>query len=71
MNNQIKLLDAVALVVDISEHNLSRGQVGTVVELLKNGAAHEVEFSDRKGRAYKSIGLLPEQFVVLHYEPDS
>ena len=37
MNNQIKLLDVVALVVDVPEHNLSRGQVGTVVELLKNG----------------------------------
>jgi hypothetical protein len=35
MNNQIKLLDVVALVVDVPEHNLSRGQVGTVVELLK------------------------------------
>ena len=26
--NNIKLLDAVALTVDLSEYNLSRGQVG-------------------------------------------
>jgi uncharacterized protein DUF4926 len=70
MNNQIKLLDVGALVVDEPEHNLSRGQVGTVVELLKNGAAYEVEFSDRNGRTYKSLGLRPEQLMILHYEPD-
>ncbi|MDQ3664975.1 MAG: DUF4926 domain-containing protein [Acidobacteriota bacterium] len=71
MNNQIKLLDVVALTVDIPEHDLSRGQVGTVVELLKEGAAYEVEFSDRNGRTYKSLGLRPDQSMVLRYEPDS
>jgi hypothetical protein len=71
MNNQIKLLDVVALTVDIPEHDLSRGQVGTVVELLKEGAAYEVEFSDRNGRTYKSLGLRPDQLMVLRYEPDS
>ncbi len=71
MNNEIKLLDVVALTIDIPEHNLSRGQVGTVVELLKNGAAYEVEFSDRNGRTYKSLGLRPDQLMVLRYEPDS
>ena len=71
MNKQIKLLDVVALTVDIPEHDLSRGQVGTVVELLKEGAAYEVEFSDRNGRTYKSLGLRPDQLMVLRYEPDS
>ena len=71
MNNEIKLLDVVALTVDVPEHDLSRGRVGTVVELLKNGAAYEVEFSDRDGRTYKSLGLRPGQLMVLHYEPES
>ena len=71
MNNEIKLLDVVALTVDVPEHDLSRGRVGTVVELLKNGAAYEVEFSDRDGRTYKSLGLRPDQLMVLHYEPES
>jgi hypothetical protein len=71
MSNQIKLLDVVALTVDIPEHDLSRGQVGTVVELLKEGAAYEVEFSDRNGRTYESLGLRPDQLMVLRYEPDS
>jgi ribosomal protein L21E len=71
VSDEIKLLDVVALTVDVPEHNLWRGQVGTVVELLKNGAAYEVEFSDRNGRTYKSLGLRPDQLMVLHYEPDS
>ena len=52
--NTIKLLDVVALTVDLPEYNLWRGQVGTVVELLGDGAAFEVEFSDRNGRTYES-----------------
>ena len=68
-NNPIKLLDVVALTVDLPQYNLWRGQVGTVVETLANGAAFEVEFSDRDGRTYDSLGLRPEQIMVLHFEP--
>lgn len=66
-----KLLDVVALTVDLPQYNLWRGQVGTVVETLANGAAFEVEFSDRDGRTYESVGLRPEQIMVLHFEPAS
>ncbi|MEH1897815.1 MAG: DUF4926 domain-containing protein [Nostoc sp.] len=69
--NIIKLLDVVALTVDLPEYNLYRGQVGTVVELLAGSAAFEVEFSDRNGRTYESVGLRPEQIMVLHFEPAS
>jgi hypothetical protein len=73
----IKLLDVVALTVDLPEYNLWRGQVGTVVEELASGAAFEVEFSDllaaalryRNGRTYESIGLRPDQIMVLYFEP--
>ncbi|GET42570.1 DUF4926 domain-containing protein [Microseira wollei] len=67
--NTIKLLDVVALTVNLPEYNLWRGQVGTVVEVLAGGAAFEVEFSDRNGRTYESIGLRPNQIMVLHFEP--
>ncbi|WP_017654531.1 DUF4926 domain-containing protein [Fortiea contorta] len=67
----VKLLDIVALTVDLSEYKLYRGQVGTVVELLAGGAAFEVEFSDRNGRTYESVGLRPEQIMVLRFEPVS
>ena len=69
MANALKLLDVVALTVDLPEDNLGRGQVGTVVEILAGGTAFEVEFSDREGRTYESLGLRPEQIMVLHYEP--
>ena len=67
--NKVKIFDVVALTVDLSEDNLSRGQVGTVVEILANGSAFEVEFSDSQGQTYESLGLRPEQFMVLHFEP--
>lgn len=69
MPTPIKLLDVVALTVDLPEYNLWRGQVGTVVEILASGSAFEVEFSDREGRTYESVGLRPSQIMVLHYEP--
>ncbi|MBW4546651.1 MAG: DUF4926 domain-containing protein [Symplocastrum torsivum CPER-KK1] len=71
MTDTIKLLDVVALTVDLLEFNLWRGQVGTVVEILADGRAFEVEFSDRTGRTYESLGLRPEQIMVLHFEPVS
>ena len=64
-----KLLDVVALTNDLPEFNLRRGQVGTVVEILAGGTAFEVEFSDRDGRTYESVGLRPDQIMTLYYEP--
>ena len=69
MKNDIKLLDIVALMVDLPEVNLWRGQVGTVVGILAAGKAYGVEFSDRDGRTYESVGLRPQQIMLLHYEP--
>ena len=69
LTSSVKLLDVVALTVDLPQDNLWRGQVGTVVEILANGQAFEVEFSDRSGRTYESLGLTPEEFMILHFEP--
>jgi hypothetical protein len=70
MNNimSINLLDVVALTVDIPEYNLTKGQVGTVVEILASGTAFEVEFSDREGRTYESVGLRPDRLMVLCFD---
>jgi hypothetical protein len=65
----VELLDVVALTVDLPQYNLWRGQVGTVIEVLANGTAFEVEFSDHNGHTYESLGLRPEQIMVLHFEP--
>ncbi len=71
VSNKVKLLDVVALKTDIPECNLFCGQVGTVVEILANGEAFEVEFSDRDGQTYESLGLTPDQIMLFHFEPIS
>jgi hypothetical protein len=40
-----------------------------VVDVLADGQAFEVEFSDRQGRTYESIGVRPDQLMILHFEP--
>ena len=66
---EIKLLDVVALTQDVPEHNLKRGEVGTVVEILSNGEAFEVEFSDDNGQMYKCLSFLASQLEVFRQEP--
>jgi Domain of unknown function (DUF4926) len=63
----IKLLDTVALLVDVPEKHLPRGQVGTVVEVLGKDV-FEVEFSDDEGRAYVLLPLNEAQLITLRYE---
>jgi len=70
MEDPIQLLETVALTVDVPNLNLRRGQVGTVVDLLGGGQALEVEFCDRDGRTFASLGLRPDQVMVLRYEPE-
>jgi hypothetical protein len=64
----INVLDVVALLVDMPEHGLVRGQVGTVVERLDEGV-FEVEFSDDEGRAYAELALGSDVLLVLHHRP--
>jgi hypothetical protein len=68
MNPSIQLLDVVALTVDLPERGLSRGQVGTTVEVLAPDV-YEVEFCDNDGRAYASLAVRADQLMVLRYRP--
>ena len=68
MKNKVKLLDVVALTYDLPEHDLQRGQVGTVVEILAPDA-YEVEFADNDGRPYAELAVKVDKLLVLHYEP--
>ncbi len=63
-----KLLDVVALLEDVPDHGLRRGQVGTVVEELAPGV-FVVEFADDAGRTYGQAALRAQQVIVLRYEP--
>ncbi len=48
---------------------LRRGQIGTVVMTYEDGAC-DVEFSDRSGRTYAMLTLLPEKLLALHETPE-
>jgi hypothetical protein len=65
---EIELLSIVALLEDLPEKGLQRGQVGTVAEALAPGV-YEVEFSDDSGRSYASAALRAEQLMRLRHEP--
>jgi hypothetical protein len=65
---EIDLHSVVALLEDLPEHGLVRGQVGTVVESWAPGV-YEVEFSDDQGRTYAMVALTAEQLMRLHHEP--
>jgi hypothetical protein len=52
----IKMLSVVALLEDLPEKALVRGQVGTVVEEWTPGV-NEVEFCDDSGRTYAMVAL--------------
>ena len=65
---EMELLSVVALLEDLPDRGLRRGQVGTVVEQLAPGT-YEVEFSDDAGRTYASLAVRREQLMQLHHEP--
>lgn len=67
---QVKLLDTVALLEDLPERKLKRGEVGTVVEILAPGI-FEVAFSDDQGRTYAELALSRDQLVLLHNRGES
>lgn len=45
----INELDIVALLRELPEHNLTRGDLGTVVHVYSDGLAYEVEFMTLTG----------------------
>lgn len=67
-NETIELLDTVALLEDLPEHGLLRGNVGTVVERRDSGV-YMVEFVDNEGKTYGLLPLRTDQLVVLRHEP--
>lgn len=68
MKDNIRLFDVVAVLEDIPNKGVARGQVGTVVETLADGV-FEVEFSDDEGRTYDTVPVRSDQLMVLLYGP--
>ncbi len=61
-----ELLSVVALLNDLLDHGLLRGQVGTVVEPL-SGSVVLVEFSGEDGASYALVPVAAEGLIRLRY----
>jgi hypothetical protein len=64
----IEMHSTVALLEDLSQEGLARGQVGVIVGYWAPGV-YEVEFSDGDGRTYALVTLKAEQLMTLLHEP--
>ncbi len=62
------VLCAVALLRDLPDHGLVRGQVGTIIETLDENTAL-VEFSDDRGEAYAIAPCSQDTLLVLRTIP--
>ncbi len=55
-------LDVVVLTEPLTEHDLQKGDVGTVVLVFGQGEAYEVEFMTLNGATAALVTLKPSQF---------
>jgi hypothetical protein len=65
---RIEIHSVIALLEDLPEEGLVRGQVGTVVEQWVPDV-YEVEFADNAGRTYAMVALRLDKMMLLHHEP--
>lgn len=64
MNDDIKLLDVVALTTMLPQHHLFRGEIGAVVECYSDDT-YEVEFVAKDGYTYALVTLSGTQLIPL------
>ena len=67
MKEDLKILDVVALLKDIPEKKLLKGQVGTIVEKW-NDHVFEIEFSDLNGETIAMAQIEEKDMLLLHYQ---
>ena len=64
------VLDVVALLANLPEQRLARGNVGTIVDELDDQTVL-VEFSDDDGRPYAVAPCQRSELLTLHYVPEA
>jgi hypothetical protein len=69
MNDEIKLLDVVALTTNLPKHSLLRGEIGTVIECYSDNA-FEIEFVAQDGYTYALVTLRGDQIIPLRQKRD-
>ena len=65
---ELEMHAVVALLEDLPDQGLSRGQVGVIVGYWAPGV-YEVEFADNQGITYALVTLKAAQLMVLHHKP--
>ncbi len=63
----MNLHDVVALTEPLPEHDLERGQVGTIVEEWAPGV-YEVEFANTDGQTYAMVEVEEGKLMVLYWQ---
>ena len=69
MDDEIRLLDVVALTTNLPKHNLWRGEIGAVVECHPDNT-FEVEFVAQDGYTYALVTLRSDQLMPLRQKRD-
>jgi hypothetical protein len=65
----IKELELVALTVDLPEHALRPGDIGTVVDVHPGGEGYQVEFMTVRGETVAVVAVRPGQIrPIERYE---
>jgi uncharacterized protein YceH (UPF0502 family) len=64
---KLKEYDVVALLKEMPDRKLLRGQVGTIVHQYTE-TDFEVEFADTKGVEIAIVTLKSEDLILLHHE---
>jgi Domain of unknown function (DUF4926) len=64
----MKPFDIVALIENLPDFNLYRGQVGTIIEEYEPGV-FEVEFVTSEGQVYAVETLQSSHLMRLHHAP--
>ncbi len=67
MEKSLRLLDIIALLIDIPDEKFSVGQVGTIVEVLADDV-FEVEFADTRGRTLTNCAIEAKDLLKLTHE---
>ncbi len=65
----MQLYDVVALMVDLPDEGLKRGQVGTIVEMWDKDV-YEVAFADMNGVTYAMVAIPAADLMTLYWHPN-
>lgn len=61
---KFELFDVVTVTTDLTDHGVHAGEVGTIVDILRNPEAYYVEFANDNGETLALVPLLASQIAL-------